>query len=1002
MFPRTILPALGVLLSLHVGIAAAPPLPEWIWHDRQVGETPPRSGQSEGVFMRKTFTVPSALQRAELKVCGDDEAAVFLNGRQIIVAKQRPQGWTTVNYAASAISAGEFLKVGENTIAVRASNTGGPAGVIVRIEITLGYNQTRWLISDTSWLTTLHADEGWEQPGASASGWRPARRIGVEGDNPWFEVMNPPTTATELTLPPGFKSEIVRMAKPEDGSWVAMTKDDRGRLIVSPQKLSEGAWGGMWRFTLDADGHVAKEEKIGLPIGAAQGLCCVNGALYVNGYSPTTAEENHALYRVRDTDGDDRFDRIEPLKALYNSGGVRSSHGPHGVEPGPDGSLYHISGDYSRPVEGTAADSPHTHYAEDLLLPRSWDASGHAIGKVAPMGTVQRFDREGKRWQLFAAGFRNPYDIAVNVDGEIFTYDADMEYDLGLPWYRPTRVYHVVSGGEYGHREGTGKWPYYYPDSLPPVVDIGLGSPTGVCFGTGSHFPPRYQRALFMGDWAWGNIFAVHLQPEGASYKATFEKFATGRPLNVVDLLIGADGALYFITGGNDTRSGLYRVSYTGPEVKDEPGDPAIAGTAAKARALRRQLEAFHGKHDPQAIDFAWPQLASGDRFLRYAARIAIEWQEPQLWHPRAFAEGQPRAALSALLGVARTAEAGEKPALIAALRRLDWKALSDPERLELIRNYGVAFARLGGPPPESRRELVKLFDPLYPASTDAMNRELCMLLVFLEDPMVVSKTMALLAANPSQEQQVHYIYYIRTVTTGWTPELRRTFFEWFNMAAGKFRGGVSFTKFLANFKRDAVSALTDAEKKQFADLTADAAPTPLPPPKPRPFVKDWKVEEILPDVEQPLKGRNFVRGKAAFTDAMCIQCHRIGFDGGTVGPDLTAVGNRFSRRDILESILAPSKVVMEQYQATTIYKKGGDAVTGRLVGEDDAKVILITDPFTGARTEVPCGQIERRERSAISPMPPGLANVLTRDEILDLVAYLEAGGLPTHTAFQK
>jgi putative heme-binding domain-containing protein len=976
---------------------AAGPLPEWIWHDYQPGDPLPQG--LETVYLRKNFSVATNPASAELKVCGDDMATVFLNGKPLATVRQRATN--TIHYAATTLDVTAELKAGDNLIAVQGRNSGGPYGVIAKLEITYGYNRKDTLITDTSWLTSARSNAGWELPSFTPAGWTRARHLAFEGDNPWFEVMNPPRTAEQLTLLPGFKAELVRKAEPGEGSWIAMTVDDQGRIIVSPQLLVSSNYGGMRRFTLGADGRILKDEKIEVPVGGAQGMVFAHGALYVNGYAETYTPDRHALYRVRDSNGDGLYDHVEPLKRLYNAGG---SHGPHGVELGPDGLLYHISGDYSRPVDGTAPDSPHKNYAEDLLLPRSWDATGHAIGKVAPMGTVQRFDRDGKKWQLFAAGLRNPYDLAFNADGEAFTYDADMEYDTGLPWYRPTRVYHVVSGGEYGHREGTGKWPYYYPDSLPPAVDIGLGSPVGVKFGTGSGFPPKYQRALFLGDWAWGHIYAVHFTPRGASYTATFEKFATGRPLNVVDLEFGRDGAMYFITGGNETGSALYRVSYVGPAVKEGPksrSEQRAEARAAAARALRRQLEAFHGKRDPKAVNFAWPHLDSEDRFIRYAARIALEWQDPALWHARALAETRTRASLTALLAVARTATAEQKPELIRSLQRLAWNTLDEAQKLELLRVYGVAFARLGGPNPETRAALVRLFDPHYPAKSDALNRELCMLLVFLEAPGVVSKTMKLLAAAPSQEQQIHYIYHLRQVPGGWTPALRRAYFEWYDMAALKFRGGVSFNKFLANFKRDAIAALSPAERRDLAPLLKDFTPPPRPVVQ-RPFVKEWKLEELLPDLDAAMTGRNFARGKAAYDAAQCSACHRFRNDGGTVGPDLTAVGSRFSRRDILEAILAPSKVVMEQYQNTTVFKKDGDDLSGRLIEEDDQRVVLIVNPLTGDRAEVARKDIARREPSRLSPMPEGLVNVLTREEILDLIAYLESGGVATHAAFKK
>jgi putative heme-binding domain-containing protein len=280
------------------------------------------------------------------------------------------------------------------------------------------------------------------------------------------------------------------------------------------------------------------------------------------------------------------------------------------------------------------------------------------------------------------------------------------------------------------------------------------------------------------------------------------------------------------------------------------------------------------------------------------------------------------------------------------------------------------------------------------------MNRELCMMLVFLESPNVVRKSMALIAANPSQEQQVHYIYYIRQMAAGWTPELRRAYFEWYQTAPGKFQGGVSFTKFLANFKKDAIAALTESERRSLAPYLDDLPPAPKALP-PRQFVRDWKVEEVLSDLDKVSAGRNFSKGRAAFEAAQCAACHRMRFDGGTVGPDLTAVGSRFSRRDILEAIMVPSKIVMEQYQNTNVSKKNGDDVSGRIIEEDDRRLVLITNPLTGDRAEVLKKDIQSRIPATLSPMPEGLVNILTKEEILDMIAYLESGGMSNYSAFR-
>ena len=135
------------------------------------------------------------------------------------------------------------------------------------------------------------------------------------------------------------------------------------------------------------------------------------------------------------------------------------------------------------------------------------------IGEKAPGGFICRVSPDGKKWDLVAIGFRNPFDLAFHRDGELFTYDSDMEWDIGAPWYRPTCALHVTGGAEFGYRNGAGKWPAYTIDSLPPVVNVGPGSPTGVAFGYGAKFPIKYQEALFLCDWSYGRLYALHLKP---------------------------------------------------------------------------------------------------------------------------------------------------------------------------------------------------------------------------------------------------------------------------------------------------------------------------------------------------------------------------------------------------------------------------------------------------------------------------------------------------------
>ena len=365
-----------------------------------------------------------------------------------------------------------------------------------------------------------------------------------------------------------------------------------------------------------------------------------HGALYAN------ANNSKGLYRLRDADGDDKFDEVRLLREF--PGGV--GHGRNDLALGPDGMIYSIHGDS---VDVPAAD------VVDLTSPFREARRGEKTSE----GWLLRTDRDGTKWEVIAAGMRNPFGIAFNGVGDPFTYDADAEFDMGAPWYRPTRVLQLRSGADFGWRGVTGKWPPYDPDHADnalPMLDIGKGSPTAVAFGTGSKFPPSYRDALFILDWAYGRVLAVHLFPRGAGYRAQAETFLKGRPLNVTDLAIGPDGAMYLVTGGRKTQSALYRVAYVGPEVAPAPlgrHEQDCREQVAASRELLKKLEAQHRPGDAAAIDMAWPHLADSDPVIRHAARIAIEHQPASTWHERAIAETNVTAGLEAMMALARSGE---------------------------------------------------------------------------------------------------------------------------------------------------------------------------------------------------------------------------------------------------------------------------------------------------------------------------------------------------------
>jgi putative heme-binding domain-containing protein len=832
------------------------------------------------------------------------------------------------------------------------------------------------------------------------------------------------TPAEAIQTLPGFKVELVLTAdKVKNGSWINMCKDPQGRLLLGGQRGQP-----VTRVTLDADGKVAKEEILKLPVTETMGMLFIGDALYLDGYGKKP--DGHGafgLFRLRDPNGNGTFESVEFLREWENGSG---EHGAHAILLGPDHKhLYIVCGNFVEQPKDLSPASPHRHFADDLVLPRAEDGNGFGAGKVPPGGSIFRMDLDGKDCELYASGQRNTYDIAFNADGELLGFDSDMEWDWGMPWYRPIRIFHAPSGFDGGFREGTAKWPEYYPDSLSPVVNVGIGCPTGVVFGYGAKFPAKYQKAFYVLDWTYGRLIAVHMKPRGASYEGTWENFlapktlhSEGRkdPLNLTDVVIGNDGALYFTVGGRSTQANLYRVSYTGDEstAAVDPHD----SDGSDARAHRRKLEAFQGHPNPAAIETAWPDLGSSDRFIRYAARLAIESQPVEEWKARALAEPRPQAALTALLALARLGPTDVQADVLKSLARFPLASLDEPQRLDKLRVIEVSISRHGKPGPEVTKQIVDELDPQYPAKSYAMNRELCQVLLALNAPGAVTKTMQLLDAASTQEEQIGYVLYLRTIKDGWTPELRRQYFswwipgrankaqwpwvtQWFKDAGREYDDGASFPKFIAHFHDDAARTLTPDEAKALEPVLA-AFPSqnaqPRRPARVHKFVREWTMADLEPSLGGVSHGRNFRRGRETFADAQCASCHRFGNEGGSTGPELTAVASRFSRHDILESILLPSKVISEQFQNTQFQTKSGNVIVGRVLEENADHLIVQPDPLKPDKIEVKKSDIARRAASKVSPMPEGLVNTFTKDEILDLVAYLESAGKRDHPDFKK
>ncbi len=407
--------------------------------------------------------------------------------------------------------------------------------------------------SDATWLTSVKAHADWTQLKARDSDWLPAKVYGPLGSVlPWGDEIVIADEGSRFVIDPEFTVDRV-VTDQQAGSIITMTFNANGDILA----LREGS-GLLLIRDKNKDGTYKTVEPFCNEVKNIQGILSLGARVYAVGDGPAGG----ALYQITDSDGAGHGDQV---KALIKFRGIIGEHGPHKVHLGPDGLLYVLSGNFAQAAATMGSHSPYsTSYEGDLLQPRYEDPQGHAAGIPAPGGTILRTDLNGSFVEMVAGGFRNCYDFAFMNGGELFTSDSDMEWDIGAPWYRPTRVLHVPAGGEFGWRSGWAPWPDYYLDSLPPAVDTGPGSPTGVVFYDHTAFPARLQNTLFVGDWALGRIDAVKLERSGATYKAKVSTFLKGRPLNVTALDVGPDGALYFATGGRGTDGGVYRIRWTG------------------------------------------------------------------------------------------------------------------------------------------------------------------------------------------------------------------------------------------------------------------------------------------------------------------------------------------------------------------------------------------------------------------------------------------------------
>lgn len=574
---------------------------QWIWSSEHAPDAVPTGA---ACHFRKVFQL-RAPEAGTIAIAADDAYDLYVNARRVASGTAQKK---LVEHDVTS-----FLTRGANVIAVKVMNrSGNTAALVARVTVKERNGNWHSYSTDGSWKaelsplplwnTALYNDRSWaaaapfgelvtaaraSNPGANpASDSAPNATANVADGSPEATPAEPPARTSRFTIDDAFEVQSV-LSSEESGSLTAMTFNEFGHILAA----KEGG-GLLLVYDSNNDKIPDKVRTYCDKVQNIQGILALNGEVFVTGEGP----DGPALYRLADKDRDGV---LEDVRTLIRFECEVLEHGAHGIVLGPDGLIYVLLGNHAKLVGNYDDGSPHRDYYEgDLLQPRYEDPGGHAVGIKAPGGTIIRTDTEGSGVQLVAGGLRNPYDLAFNREGELFIHDADMESDDGTPWYRPTRLCHVIPGGEYGWRSGWAKWPDYFVDSLPATLDTGRGSPAGIVVYNHFMFPARFHGAIFSADWSQGKIVAIKLKRSGASYTASSEVFLEGNPLNVTDLEVGPDGWLYFTTGGRGTGGGIYRVVWRGqvpPEVTD-------LGTGLTSVIRQPQLQASYSRQNIAAI----------------------------------------------------------------------------------------------------------------------------------------------------------------------------------------------------------------------------------------------------------------------------------------------------------------------------------------------------------------------------------------------------------------
>ena len=283
---------------------------------------------------QRTFHATAPIQSATLSGVADFcQITVKINGKSILTVEPYEPPFQQDISAA--------IRDGANMLDVEATSTSGPAAFALRLDVGSTQLAERVIVTDQNWKCSSDSRRNSERSVPVDLGevneyqLDPRRQLNisaVDDYEQWRQALSSGqgTDPASFLVTPGFEIDLIRSATLDEGSWVSMTFDPRGRVIIALEDR------GLLRMTLADDGRsVAKVETVNDQLLECRGLLFLDGKLYAN------ANNSKGLYQLSDSDQADRLDEVRLLRQF--EGGV--GHGRNDLTLGPDGMIYSINGD---------------------------------------------------------------------------------------------------------------------------------------------------------------------------------------------------------------------------------------------------------------------------------------------------------------------------------------------------------------------------------------------------------------------------------------------------------------------------------------------------------------------------------------------------------------------------------------------------------------------------------------------------------------------------------